>query len=380
MGPEQLRAPGPPRYATRGISVRCFQRCDEEKGETSPTRVYMPDSQLNGAERGLQQPFSKSLFFNGLMMLLAVGLAYLPIRALPDLRALPPATSGLVYRPVTLPAAEGPLRLVGAWELETEDHRFGGLSALALEDGHFLTVGDRGSVARFPKPMAGQASVWVADLRDGPRAWGERWARDAESLASDPQGRGWWVGYEQNHSIYLYDTGFGRALTGIDLRRKKWPNNRGAEGLLPEGEHLLVLAVNGRKTLRVDGGDLEDLPLRAGADVAEAASAPDGSAWLLLRSKGLDGIQQSIARLIRTEAGYLVGKPMPVPKAVLDNYEGMAIEQRPGGGLRFWLITDDGHRIMARTLLVALDLDLPIGQKKSPARGAGLPKKRNGKS
>ena len=32
LGPEQLRAPGPPRYATRGISVRRRRRSDEEKG------------------------------------------------------------------------------------------------------------------------------------------------------------------------------------------------------------------------------------------------------------------------------------------------------------------------------------------------------------
>jgi hypothetical protein len=35
----------------------------------------------------------------------------------------------------------------------------------------------------------------------------------------------------------------------------------------------------------------------------------------------------------------------------------MAIRPSPGGGWRFWLVTDDGHRFMARTLLVALDLD-----------------------
>jgi hypothetical protein len=332
----------------------------------------MPDSQLNGAERALQQSFSKSLIFNILLMPAAVALAYLPIRALPDLPMLPPATSELTYRPVSLPAAESPLRLIGAWELQAADRRFVGLSALAFDNGDFLTVGDRGSVARFAKPKAGRSTVWIADLRDGPRAWGEKWARDAESLAPDPQGRGWWVGYEQNHSLYLYGAAFDRALTGIDLRRKKWPNNRGAEGLLPEGGHLLVMAENGRKAVRVYGGAIEELRLTAGADVAEAARAPDGSAWLLLRVKGLGGIQQSIRQLIRTGAGYRVGPAMPVPKGAFDNYEGMAIEARPGGILRFWLLTDDGHRFMARTLLTALDY-APPGQNKSPARGTGLP-------
>jgi len=33
------------------------------------------------------------------------------------------------------------------------------------------------------------------------------------------------------------------------------------------------------------------------------------------------------------------------------------IRPLPGGGWRFWLVTDDGHRFKARTLLVALDLE-----------------------
>ena len=56
-----------------------------------------------------------------------------------------------------------------------------------------------------------------------------------------------------------------------------------------------------------------------------------------------------------TAKGYRVLTALPLPKDAFDNYEGMAIEPRAGGGLRFWLITDDGHRILARTLLVALD-------------------------
>ena len=44
-------------------------------------------------------------------------------------------------------------------------------------------------------------------------------------------------------------------------------------------------------------------------------------------------------------------------------------------GWRFWLISDDGHRVMARTLLVALDLALRVRHDKSPAPGTGLSKK-----
>ncbi len=95
----------------------------------------------------------------------------------------------------------------------------------------------------------------------------------------------------------------------------------------------------------------------------------------MLRSKSLGGIEQSIVRLTRTDGGYRAGPKMAVPKGAFDNFEGMAIEARPGGTWRFWLISDDGHRIMARTLLVALDYVPPAGQDKSPATRAGLSRK-----
>jgi hypothetical protein len=337
--------------------------------------MHMPDSQLNGAERSLQHSFRKLAVFNALLMAGAVWAAWLPIRSLPDLRPKPMVIVELAFRPVQLAASDGPLRLAGAWVLEASDQRFGGLSALAIDQAGFLSVSDRGSVVRFDRPGTGGPMVQLADLREGPGPYGEKWSRDAESLAPDPQGRGWWVGFEQNHSLWLYGSGFGDAQASVDLDRPDWWNNRGAEGLVADGSGLLVLAENGRDAMPVQGELIGRLNLDAGAEVADAATAPDGSQWLLLRSKGAQGIRQSIAPLLRTRAGYRAGSAWPVPKGLFDNYEGMAIEARPGGGLRFWLLTDDGHRIMARTLLVALDYVPPARHDKSPATGAGPSKK-----
>ena len=339
----------------------------------------MPDSPLNGAEQTLQQSFMKSLIFNGLLMAVAVCLAYLPVRRLPDLHSLQAATVALAARPVALPAAVAPLHLVGAWELVAKDPRFTGLSALALDHGQLLAVSDRGAVIRFDFPTKPRPTARLADLRIGPGPWGKKWSRDAESLAPDPKGRGWWVGFEQNHSLWLYDPTFQRAIRSINLNRPDWWNNRGAEGLLADGDGMLVTAENGRDVMRVSDAAVERRAMVAGADVAEAARAPDGSAWILLRTKGSDGVSQWIAPLIRTGAGYRSGPTWPVPKDVFDNFEGMAIEARAEGGWRFWLVTDDGHRIMARTLLVALDYIPPPRHDKSPATGAGLSKARERK-
>ena len=338
-------------------------------------RMLMPDSRLNGAEQALQHSLRFTHVFNGLLMAVAVWGAYLPMRSLPDVRPRTNASVAISVRPVRLVPMGGPLRLVGAWELDAVDPRFGGLSALAIDQGRFLSVSDRGSVVRFDRPDGNSPTVQLSDLSDGPGPLGERWARDAESLAPDPRGLGWWVGFEQNHSLWLYDQQFNRALDDVDLNRPDWWNNRGAEGLIANSAGLLVLAENGREAMLVSGGRIGRIDLAAGADVADAATAPDGSAWLLLRTKGWQGITQSIARLRRTASGYRVETAWPLPKGLFDNFEGMAIEAISGSRLRFWLISDDGHRVMARTLLVALDYAPPAGDGKSPATSAGPSRK-----
>ena len=175
----------------------------------------------------------------------------------------------------------------------------------------------------------------------------------------------------------VFTTGVGtsdRAVSNFDLNRDDWWDNRGAEALVADGNDLLVLAENGRDAMRIGPGGIERVGLQANADVTEAALAPDGNIWVLLRSKSWEGIRQRVAPVAQAGRGYEVGRGFPVPKAAFDNFEGMAIEPRAGGGWRFWLISDDGHRVMARTLLVALDYAPSAGHDKSPATGAGLSK------
>lgn len=337
----------------------------------------MGDSRLNGAEQFLQRMFRKRSFFNILFMAGAVIGAYAPIRALPDRRSQPPQMVTLSYRPVALPSSSGPFQLGGAWEVKADNSRLGGLSALAIDGDQFLTVSDLGTVIQFDPPSVQRPSASLLDLREGPGPRGKKWARDAKSLARDPRGRGWWVGYEKRHSLWLYTDQFTRGLAAIDLKRPDWRDNRGAEGLIAFRDGLLILAENGRDAMEIGSAGMVRLPLGAGDEVADAARAPDGSDWLLLRSKGQHGISQSIAPLICDGAVLRAGPAWPVPKGAFDNFEGMVIVPRGKGGLRFWLVTDDGHRFMARTLLVALDLSIPPGPRhdKSPAKNAGLLRK-----
>jgi hypothetical protein len=333
--------------------------------------MHMPDSLLNGAEQALQQSFRKILSFNGLLMSAAVLAAYRPMHALPDRRARPDVVVPVRYDPVSLPAPRAPLVLAGAWVMKADDPRFGGISSLTFERGRFLAVSDLGAVVSFDPPSAHLPKARLQDLTIGPGPFGKKWTRDAESLAGDPLGRGWWVGYEQHHSLWLYDHDFKRALAAIDLHQSGWRDNRGAEGLLPKQGTLLVIAENGRDAIEVRPHGIKRADLKVGADVADAARAPDGSDWLLLRTKSLKGLSQSIAPLLKDGAGYRAGPPWPLPKGSFDNYEGLAIAPLPNGSWRFWLVTDDGHRVMARTLLVALDLSAPPGKRKARRQAPG---------
>ena len=330
----------------------------------------MPDSHLNGAERSLQQSFRKIFAFNSLLVGIFVLLAFLPISKLPDRKARPTVVETLSVRRVDLPAPAAPLTLAGAWVLDADDPRFAGLSGLALDRGGFLAVSDLGAVIRFDRPSVSQPKAFIQDLRIGPGNFGSKFSRDAESLARDPRGRGWWVGFERHHSLWLFDEGFKHALASVELGRFNWPENRGAEGLLVHDGKLLALAEGGRDAVQIDDKALTLLKLHTNGDVAEAATAPDGSEWLLLRHKGMSGISESIAPLLSVRDGFMAGPLWPLPKSKFDNYEGMAIEQLPDERWRIWLVTDNGHRVMARTLLVAFDY-MPVTNTKSPATSTG---------
>src|SRR6478752_2409590 len=113
---------------------------------------HMPHPRLNEAERGVQQPFRKSLFFKSLIACLGVLAVYSAMDRLPEIPSRPEAEIALTYRPVVLPPASLPFHLAGAWQISAPDKRFGGISALAIDRGRFLAVTDRGAVARFDPP------------------------------------------------------------------------------------------------------------------------------------------------------------------------------------------------------------------------------------
>ena len=338
--------------------------------------TLLPDSRLNKAEHDVQRSFMKPLRFNDLVITVLIAammlVAHLQIRALPDRHPRQPRTVALRYTPITLAPVAGPLHIAGAWRATAPDRRFGGLSALAIDRGRFVAISDLGAAIRFDPPASPTPEANIVDLAQGPGDPGSKKSRDAEALAHDPDRGGWLVAYEQRHSLWRYDQDFAHGAIVANLDRPDWKRNRGIEGMIVGRNSVVLAAENGREAMEVGPHGTRRINWSVGMEIADAATAPDGTAWLLLRGKGLGGITQAIAPLVRTATGYRIGTRWPLPKAPLDNYEGMAIAARPGGGWRFWLVTDDGHRILARTLLVALDLDARPTKTNARRRAPGV--------
>lgn len=355
MGPAEIRdkPPGPPRYATRG------KRANEPTGgKSSSVEGLIPDSQLNDAERPKQPLFIKWLFLVPFLLVLKRD----GPDEYPNRTPRPAAVAMVRADPLPVPSpAPGAARMGGLWQLTSAEPRFGGLSALAIDRGRLLTVTDSGALVRWHLP-GGDARV--RDLPAGPGLPQWKLNRDSEALARDPAGRGWWVSFEQQHSLYLFDRSFSRALIRRPLRLRTWWRNWGAEALATEGASLLVLPENGGELIRLSGRREERLPLRWRGQVADAATLKDGRVAIAMRELRPWGISNRLAWLRPDGAGYRIEPWATLPLGRWDNVEGLAAEPLPNGANRLWFVTDNdfGRRTLLGWILIG-----PDTQKGAPA-------------
>jgi hypothetical protein len=316
----------------------------------------MPDSPSPDAERLLQRIFRKTSLFSYLALFLAV-MAFAACPRSIIVRAVGPAReAALRFEPAPF-AASGfaPLRLVGAWRVEVDDPRFGGVSGLAMDGGALLALTDSGSVIRFPQPGRGGPAL-VRDLPTGPGLSQFKFNRDSEALARDPEGRGWWVTFEHWHQAWLYDRDFRRALSRVDFGRGRWPANRGLEAIVVDADGLLLFPEAGSEWLRLTGKALRSNRLvNAHGDIADAVRLPDGRLLLVTRRFGLDGIAKRLAVAEASNGSLGLRALASLGLGATDNVEAIAAEPR-ANGTRLWLMTDNDFRARAPTYLVALDL------------------------
>ena len=298
----------------------------------------MVDPAMTEAEPRVQPMFSKLLASAGLVLPLLAMATWL--RAEPDRW---PAADRLVAGHATPVAVGKGLR---AWRLTAGDGRFGGFSALAVRAGVLIALTDSGVVVRFASPTrSGRVVFALHDLPAGPGSALRKAFRDSESLLADQAGRGWWVGFETRHSLWLFDPAFRRVLASRPLK-VDWPPNKGGEALAaaPDGRVMVLPELGGK----ADGGSLV-----APAWTSDAARMADGRLVLLVRRPTWRGFESEL----RIAAG--AGKParrIALNVGALDNMEGVAAAPLPNGGTRLWIVSDDNFRPWMRTLLVTLDV------------------------
>ena len=269
----------------------------------------------------------KSSVFKCLLMAGLILASSSWIRRLPNRPAGSDRTIDLSYRPV--PASALSVRgaiIAGMWEVEADDPRLGGVSGLAASRGKLIAITDSGTVLWLDRPGPG-ARISLHDLPAVAGRPDRKSGRDAEAIVHDPGGRGWWVAFEQRHSLLHYDEDFSRLFERRPISNDL-PANRGVEALYVDV-----------------AGNLVGMVEASGA--SDATRLPDGRLALLERTAGPFGLRSRvIARNL----------DLPLPLGPLDNPEAITAERKADGGTRLWVMTDNDFRSGRPTLLIAVDL------------------------
>ncbi|QPQ54458.1 esterase-like activity of phytase family protein [Allosphingosinicella flava] len=308
-----------------------------------------------------------------------------PLIALPLLASViqPPRYGGellarqaqLVFTPLALDADDparrrlGELLYLGGWAVQSADARFGGLSALHVDDGDAIALSDGGDLVRW---RLGGGAATIQPLAQGPGAAFTKRNRDSESLVAG-EGR-LWIGYEGANEIWTYDP-----LTLAPLGRAApramagWGRNAGAEAMarLPGGRFLILeeaaAGADGTVAALLMNGDpadpaTETAALRyrppAGYRPVDVAALADGRLLILNRRFSLFGGFTAKLVMARIAGGSIeVEREIAhfAPPVVTDNYEALALTQENGRQI-LWLASDDNFNPLQRTLLLKFEL------------------------
>jgi len=314
----------------------------------------MTAPQPMNAEQRVQRKFSFGWAAAALLLLAAVALFDRWLATFPDRVELGWRAAPIAATPVAFDGDFGPLRLAAAWRLTSNDRRFGGISALVVDRGRLVALSDSGVLVRF---TASRRAALIGELPEGPRSRDYKANRDSEALIADPRGRGWWVAFENRDQLWLYGSNFSKALRTIGLGKRNWRRNSGIEGLLVDGESLLLLHEAGENLIRVTGSQATVMPISGARGRISDGVALGSGQWLVVERRWtLRGIRNALVVLHRSESGYRLCRRIRLPLGALDLVEAAAIERLPDGRRRLWLMTDDNLQPPMRTLLIALDL------------------------
>jgi hypothetical protein len=272
------------------------------------------------------------------------------------------------------------LQFRGAVVLPPGAGKFGGLSALHVEDAdHLLVLSDMAKLFRLTLHWDREGKLVGATPDRGTQLLDEngqppkgraRWDAEALTKTSD----GWLVAFERDHRIEKYADQQGRPVGSptpwaTPPGLATLPRNEGLESLLwlPDGR-LFALA-EGRERGGAhpawlwQDGHWQRLSYVAGAglDPSDAALAPDGSVVILERGFNLlYGFRARLARLNLDEirpGTRLAGVPfLSLESPILsENFEGLAVAALKEGGLRYFVISDNNFNAAQQTILAVFD-------------------------
>lgn len=277
----------------------------------------------------------------------------------------------------------GALTYLGGLALNAPDPNVGGLSGLAVRDGgeRLLAVSDTGIWLRARLDLASDGRpAGIRDARMGRlrdthgHPLMAKADTDAESLARDGNG-GVLVAFERRHRLRRIPQA--RALDAaarpvpVPDVLADVPANAGVEAMARLADGRLLLVTEGSRGhgdvpawVRGAGGAWTRLAYRTrhGFRPTGAAALPDGGVLVLERKVvGLMGLRARLRRIpgaaIRAGAT-LMGTRLATlrPPLPLDNMEAVAAVPAPDGGQRIYLLSDDNHLPVQRTLLLAFHL------------------------
>lgn len=269
------------------------------------------------------------------------------------------------------------LRWIAGWELASQNHHFGGFSALVVrEGGRLAAFSDRSRLMEVsPERNAEHPARFDWLDRVGPNSLK---ATDLEAVYDDSQSGTFWAAFERKNLIMRFNAQ--EKLTGWRApgELQDWSRNGGAEAMtrLESGQFLLISESpegwfsSSHEALAFDGDPVEEvaadrfeITVPEGFRPVDAATLPDGQIAILLRKFRLGfppGFESALlfGALQQDEESWIWrGEPLvPLGGSVPpENYEGLAVSPRENGGADLWLISDNNMSVFQRTYLIKLD-------------------------
>ena len=285
---------------------------------------------------------------------------------------LPPALTRLSIKPIS-PADMRSEALVfrGGWHLESNDFRFGGISAMHVEGGQVTAFSDAGWLIRFAVPKdEAEAEARIDALPVGPGDPRAKADRDVEAMAV--HGPLAWLAFERINAVWRFRRGSWEAEAGAEPpAMRKWRANRGAEAMLrlPDGRFLLFAeGGGGLSDVLVFEGDPAAPGTRTvamryrppeGHRITDAAALPDGRLLFLNRRTHLlaggFSVKLTVARQPPLAEGAIIEPELLADLPRLDNLEALSVT-RDGDRTILWVASDDNYFPLQRTLLLRFEL------------------------